>query len=120
MTNIGIDKKSSHYDEGGISVMDVIKAKLTPEQFEGFLLGNIIKYSLRANFKGSKERDFEKIGVYQRLAAKGSLKSKDCDHLWVNCTVPEGWAISVCLKCRLEIHPEGCPCNKCKKNEAKK
>jgi len=43
------DKKSKYYDVGGIEVLDIIKAKLTNEQFRGFLLGNIQKYSLRCN-----------------------------------------------------------------------
>jgi hypothetical protein len=58
------DPKSSYYDAGGIEVMDVIAAKLTDEQFKGYLLGNIIKYSLRANHKGSFSRDAEKIRYY--------------------------------------------------------
>ena len=60
------DKKSSYYDQGGIEVQDVIKAKLTPEQYEGWILGNVIKYSLRCNWKGSKERDREKIANYSQ------------------------------------------------------
>ena len=46
------DPKSRYYDAGEIEVLDVIKAKLTPEQFKGWLLGNLIKYSCRANHKG--------------------------------------------------------------------
>mgnify|MGYP003631292331 CR=1 FL=1 len=53
-----------HYDEGGISTKDILQAKLTPEQYKGFLLGNIIKYSTRANFKNSFEDDVRKAGVY--------------------------------------------------------
>ena len=44
------DPNSRHYDAGNLETLDIIKAKLTPEQYEGFLLGNIIKYSCRANF----------------------------------------------------------------------
>lgn len=50
-----------YYDAGGIQVMDVIKAKLTKEQFKGYLLGNIMKYSQRANFKSSFRRDSAKM-----------------------------------------------------------
>lgn len=53
-----------YYDRGGISTIDVIRSKLTPEQYEGFLLGNIIKYSLRSNFKGCKKQDANKIAEY--------------------------------------------------------
>ena len=58
------DPQSRHYDAGGLEVQDIIRAKLTPEQYEGFCLGNIIKYSCRANFKGSFDRDIEKAGFY--------------------------------------------------------
>lgn len=64
---MSVDPKSSYYDQGGIEVIEIIRAKLTPEQFRGFLLGNMIKYSTRANWKGTFERDIDKVGVYQRL-----------------------------------------------------
>ena len=56
--------KNSHYDAGNIAVIDVIKAKLTPEQYEGFLLGQIIKYSLRLNFKNQRVSDAAKLADY--------------------------------------------------------
>lgn len=59
------DPKSRYYDQGGIETQAIIKAKLTPEQYKGFCLGNIIKYSCRANFKGNFNRDTEKVGFYQ-------------------------------------------------------
>ena len=60
------DENSSYYDAGGIEVFDVIKAKLTPEQFEGYLLGNTIKYSLRMMHKtpNNPERDAVKAANY--------------------------------------------------------
>ena len=59
-----LDPKSGHYDAGGIETIEILKAKLTKEQCEGYLLGNIIKYSTRANFKDQFNRDIEKINVY--------------------------------------------------------
>ena len=64
---MAVDSKSGYYMEGGIEVIDIVKAKLTPEQYEGFLLGNILKYACRANWKGSFIRDIEKINVYANL-----------------------------------------------------
>ncbi len=58
------DPKSRYYSAGGLETLDIIKAKLTPEQYQGFLLGNIIKYACRANFKDQMERDMEKINFY--------------------------------------------------------
>lgn len=64
------DPKSTYYDAGGIETLDVIKAKLTTEQYRGYLLGNTIKYACRLNFKGCAERDAEKLAVYSaELAA---------------------------------------------------
>lgn len=60
------DTKSSYYDAGGIETLDIIKAKLTPEQYEGYLLGNALKYSCRANFKGCMDRDMEKASNYTK------------------------------------------------------
>ncbi len=59
-----LDPKSGHYDAGGIETIEILKAKLTKEQYKGYLLGNIIKYSTRANFKDQFNRDIEKINVY--------------------------------------------------------
>ena len=58
------DPKSRYYDAGGIETLDIIRAKLTPEQYKGYLLGNMIKYSCRANFKGNFNRDIEKNKIY--------------------------------------------------------
>lgn len=65
-TNLDIDPQASHYDVGGISVLDILEAKLSEEQYIGFLLGNIVKYATRANHKGSFESDVRKAGVYGR------------------------------------------------------
>ena len=67
MESTKFDPKSRHYDVGGIEVQEIIQAKLTPEQYEGFCLGNIIKYACRANHKGDFGRDMEKVGFYQRF-----------------------------------------------------
>lgn len=76
------DTKSNYYDAGEIEVLDIIKAKLTPEQYTGYLLGNTIKYACRLNFKGSTDRDAEKCANYSRwlsdqVALSSRLKSGD-------------------------------------------
>ena len=57
----------SHYTAGGIETIDFIKAKLTPDEFRGFLKGSIIKYLSRANLKGSEEQDYAKASFYSRM-----------------------------------------------------
>lgn len=56
--------RNNYYDRGGIPVIDVIRAKLTPEQYEGYLLGNTIKYALRLNWKGNRKSDADKLAEY--------------------------------------------------------
>lgn len=64
---MSIDPKSTYYDTGGISVLDVIKAKCTHcayNGYENFLYGNAIKYILRMPFKGQELRDIDKAIIY--------------------------------------------------------
>ena len=75
------DKKSTYYDAGGIETLDIIKAKLTPEQYKGYLLGNILKYSCRINHKGQAERDAEKIENYSRWLGKTGFTQEDIDNI---------------------------------------
>lgn len=56
-------KRGSHYDVGGISTIAFIKAKLTPEQYEGWLLANVIKYVSRYQHKDGL-RDLVKARDY--------------------------------------------------------
>jgi hypothetical protein len=65
---------NGYYDAGGITVLNVMKAKLTPEQFKGYLLGNVIKYSLRLNFKGSSSQDIQKLADYADWLAEVESK----------------------------------------------
>lgn len=57
---MSIDPKASYYDAGGIETMEILRAKLTKEQFRGFLLGNLIKYICRYNWKFDTAEDSEK------------------------------------------------------------
>ena len=56
--------KNKHYDKGGVQTIDFIKAKLSPEEYVGYLKGNVIKYLARANYKGSAKSDIEKALQY--------------------------------------------------------
>ena len=58
---------SSYYDAGDINTLEVIKAKLTDEQYRGFLLGNVLKYSCRMMHKNdSPTSDAAKAATYAR------------------------------------------------------
>lgn len=53
-----------HYTAGGLEAIDVIKAKLTPEEYRGYLKGSALKYMLRANFKGQHDKDILKCAWF--------------------------------------------------------
>ncbi|NOP79612.1 DUF3310 domain-containing protein [Bacillus paranthracis] len=53
----------NHYSMGGIETYDYIKAKMSVEQLEGYLLGNILKYMSRYQFKNGLE-DLKKSQWY--------------------------------------------------------
>ncbi len=53
-----------HYFIGGIETIDYIKAKLSPEEYRGYLKGSVIKYLSRAGHKGDEKEDLEKARWY--------------------------------------------------------
>ena len=55
--------RPQHYMQGHIETIDKIKLLLTPEEYLGYLKGNVIKYD-RAPFKGNMEQDYDKQKVY--------------------------------------------------------
>ena len=55
--------KPSHYADKEIEVIDYIEDTLTPEQYTGYCLGNVIKYISRYRKKNGIE-DLHKAQVY--------------------------------------------------------
>jgi transposase-like protein len=60
----GMVNSPAHYTVGGIETIDYIQAKLTPDEFRGYLKGNIIKYTSRAQYKDYPEEDIDKMVWY--------------------------------------------------------
>lgn len=54
----------SHYNQGGIETLDIIKMCLTEEEYKGYLKGNVLKYRERSQFKGNPEQDYAKAKFY--------------------------------------------------------
>lgn len=52
-----------HYTSGSVECIDAIKASLTPQQYAGYLRGNVIKYLWRYDRKGGAE-DLRKARTY--------------------------------------------------------
>jgi len=65
-----------HYTVGGYEALDVIKAKLSPEEFRGYCKGNILKYVMRANYKGHHDQDCDKAQYYAKELAD-ALQNKE-------------------------------------------
>ncbi|TXH43514.1 MAG: DUF3310 domain-containing protein [Desulfurellales bacterium] len=53
-----------HYNQGPIECIDALRSCLTPEEFRGFLKGNVIKYNWRLGHKGKAKEDAEKARWY--------------------------------------------------------
>lgn len=45
------DTNPEHYRQGDVECIDAIKSALTPDEFRGYLKGNIIKYIWRERMK---------------------------------------------------------------------
>ena len=52
-----------HYTFGSIEVIDYIRDKMTPDEFQGYCMGNILKYVSRHKHKNGVE-DLKKAQVY--------------------------------------------------------
>jgi hypothetical protein len=65
----------AHYKTGGIETIDFIQAKLTPEEFRGYLKGNVLKYVSRSNGKDSYETDMLKARWYLNREAERFVKA---------------------------------------------
>ena len=57
-----------HYTDGGIETIDYIEAKLGPDGFKAYCVGNALKYISRAGKKGSAKEDLSKAIWYLRRA----------------------------------------------------
>lgn len=61
-----MERSGQRYNRAGMRFMDVLEAYLSPDQFEGFLRGNVLKYLVRYDYKGSA-KDLEKADDYLGL-----------------------------------------------------
>jgi hypothetical protein len=52
-----------HYVAQDVQPWDAMEAWMSPEEFKGFLRGNVIKYVARCNEKGGRQ-DLEKAAHY--------------------------------------------------------
>lgn len=67
----------AHYKSGGIETIDYMRAKLSPDAFLGFCIGNVLKYVSRYEHKNGLE-DLKKANVYLGWAIE-AYKNKEKD-----------------------------------------
>jgi hypothetical protein len=60
-----------HYLDGGMETIHYIKAKLSPEEFRGYIKGNVFKYLSRERGKGGDE-DLAKAAWYLTYLLRGT------------------------------------------------
>jgi hypothetical protein len=64
-----------HYKIGGIEAIDYMKAKSTPEEFQGYLRLSALKYLSRAGHKGDAREDYAKaLWFVTRLMEEGNYE----------------------------------------------
>jgi len=75
--NFDAVNRPAHYTNKNIEVITYIADTLTPEQTEGFCLGNALKYISRAGKKDNKIQDLEKAVWYLQRAISLAKNNKD-------------------------------------------
>lgn len=60
--NSAVDKPA-HYTSGAVECIDAIRSALTPDEFRGYLKGNIMKYVWRERLK-NQDQDLQKAAKY--------------------------------------------------------
>ena len=53
-----------HYNRGSVQPIDFMEGSFTPDEYRGFLKGQVIKYVSRYRYKGSVEADLNKAAIY--------------------------------------------------------
>lgn len=68
-----------HYKIGGIETIDYIKAKLTPEEYLGYLKGTQIKYRARIGYKEGEDAlsDMGKMNWYEDKEKKVYIEQQE-------------------------------------------
>lgn len=69
--------KPVHYNLGGIECLDAMEASMTPDEFLGYLKGNIFKYLWRWRHKSKGAEDLGKAAFYLGMLQERVKKRED-------------------------------------------
>ena len=61
---VDVVNQPPHYTTGGIETIDFIEAKLSRDEYIGYLKGNVLKYASRLGHKGDAVTDAGKLNWY--------------------------------------------------------
>ena len=77
-----------HYKEGPIECIEVIKASMTPEGFEGYLKGSIFKYLWRYERKhlGNEVEDLLKAEWFLKRLIQERVDDNGHRETWIHTT----------------------------------
>ena len=64
----------AHYTSGGIETIEYIRAKLSPDEYRGYLRGNALKYLMRMGSKGPALQDAQKAMHYTEMLVRSLQK----------------------------------------------
>ena len=64
--NNGTALSATHYQKLQQQPIEIMQSLMTPEQFQGFLWGNVIKYTLRLGSKDAPEKEMQKAQQYAK------------------------------------------------------
>lgn len=68
--------QEEHFDEhyhDKVQPLEIMQEIMTPEEFRGFLFGNIIKYSCRCGKKDEPQKEFAKLRRYREWYDKATI-----------------------------------------------
>lgn len=74
----GSAKTSSHYQVASKQPIEIMQEVMSPEAFQGFCRGNVIKYTLRLGHKNEPLKEAAKIEQYAKWLRE-SLEGKQID-----------------------------------------
>lgn len=64
MANDGLAVKQKHYQIAPVEPIEIMQLYLSPEQFQGYLRGNALKYLLRIGHKDESRKELDKAFQY--------------------------------------------------------
>lgn len=114
----------NYYDKGGISVQDILRAKLTREEYIGWCKGNILKYTMRAKYKDDEAQDLKKAADYMKwlnecMNGSNDNDKADADNAKADVKHHKRKENTRCLTCPYRFIPRNkYPCDACESNDA--